>query len=74
LTVVHQWNEVVDWDQWSYQSFHGDGLAYHLAFQSLVWAAVFLLWGRRRRATCGLPAAVEQAALARWGSGRKVTP
>jgi hypothetical protein len=74
VTVVHDWNEARGRDLWRYHSLSGKRLAVHLAFQSFLWGSVFLLWGRRRRVTRGLPAAVEQAALARWGSGRKVTP
>jgi hypothetical protein len=80
--VTYVRNGATGREQWGHDSFRGKPLAAHLAFQSLVWGAVFLLWGpvirrwwRRRDVTRGLPAAVEQAALARWGSpGGKVTP
>jgi hypothetical protein len=74
LTVVHEWNEVVDWDRWSYHSFHGHGLAVHLALLGTAWGAVIFLWGRRRDVTRGVPAAVEQAALARWAPAEAPSP
>jgi hypothetical protein len=71
---THTWNKTAGRDQWGHESFTGERLAVHLAFHSLVWGVVILLlgpvirqWARRRGVTRGVPASVEQAALARWG-------
>jgi hypothetical protein len=72
--VTNIWDKTAGRDQWRRDSFSGKRLAVHLAFHSLVWGAVIILWvpvirrwWRRRRVTRGLTAAVEQAAVARWG-------
>jgi hypothetical protein len=72
--VTHIRNPAVGRDEWVHDSFSGEQLAVYLAINSIVWGLIILLWvpvirrwWRRRGVTRGVPAGVEQAALARWG-------